>query len=640
VGSASSGAPIGRRVSRYGEHEPEKRYKKERGQAVHKISETVVTSRGSFSQSSWGPTLLLQIAVLVLLVFPFVSATFRDNDQATILGAAWQIAHHQAPFLHAVFYNFDKQWGVFLALSWLYWLFPHADPVLAANMLLVILASLAWISLGFRMGRVRDAPLPLSLPILLSPVLILYMPYLGTAWFSLALLLLAFFFVGNRRSKLSLTVGLFLVVAAAACRGDVALAIPALALSQESRFRPSQLVRQPLPWLLGLAAVLPVLVGKLMAGSRIPDTNPLSFDPKSYFGFLLFGLTPAVIGILLLEILVFGAFAARKRRFRIFYLCLAIAPLIPLGFYSLQQYTLRYFFLTIASVLFVASSRRSVWLYRSVHHQHLQKTRRISAALISLTILPWLIGFKIPVLIHPRLTITDPTRFPTGDGEFPMYAYLGFQGGVLFKDHLAIDHNQKIWLASKSVSYDTCSDGTVPFLITPMSNFIEFAIRLQHKEPKPIDYMAESPCGLAYVDVRSIVRGYRPTTRDGAFFEDQVVFASTTHNGQLIARIDSKGQRTSEAGILEKLCSSFGQRNVEIFTGTQLNFSVQPGLRYAVFSKQPCQIRLDSQPVAKTAGLIQATWSGSLKGPFRAEANCPAAGSGWIRTTLPPYMGL
>ncbi len=143
--------------------------------------------------------LLLQMIVLLMLVWPFVSATFRDNDQATILDSAWQLAHHQASFLHAIFYNFDKQWGVFLVLSWLYRCFPRTDPVLAANVLLTILASIAWISLGFRMGRTRNAPLALVLPILLSPVLILYIPYLGSAWFSLAFLLLAFFFLGGRR---------------------------------------------------------------------------------------------------------------------------------------------------------------------------------------------------------------------------------------------------------------------------------------------------------------------------------------------------------------------------------------------------------------------------------------------------------
>ncbi|MDQ2712301.1 MAG: hypothetical protein M3Y24_08750, partial [Acidobacteriota bacterium] len=195
--------------------------------------------------------LILQGTVLCLLVCPFVSAVFRDNDQAAILSGSWQIAHRQASFLHATFYNFDKQWGTFLALSALYRLLPRVDPVLAANAALVFVASLAWLSLGIRMGRTRNPPLALVLPILLSPVLILYMPFLGTGWFSLAFLLLAFFFLGNVKSKTSQFIGLLFVVVAAACRADVVLSIPALVLSQSSRTGFLSLLRRPFLWLAG-----------------------------------------------------------------------------------------------------------------------------------------------------------------------------------------------------------------------------------------------------------------------------------------------------------------------------------------------------------------------------------------------------
>ncbi len=579
----------------------------------------------------------IQVLVLLLLVWPFVSATFRDNDQAAILDGAWQLARHQASPLHAVFYNFDKQWGVFLVLSWLYRFFPHSDPVLAANVLLTILASLAWVSLGLRMGRTRNAPLPLVLPVLLSPVLILYIPYLGSAWFSLAFLLMAFFFLGRPGSKAMLALAIASVAAAAACRGDVVLAIPALAFSQMSCARFLVLVRRPLPWLLVVAAILPVLTGKVMAGSTIPDTNPLSFDVRTYLGFLIFGLTTVLVALLVLTAALALKFAVQKRYFRIFYICLAVAPLIPLGFYSLQLYTLRYLFLTIASILFVISSRRSVWVYRS-----LSRSRSwIPGTLIGLTVLPWFVGFNAPTLNHMSLTVSDPTRFPTGDGQFPMGAYLGFEWQVLFRDHLQIDHNQRIWSASRSVVYESCSDGTVPFLITPMSNFIEFAIRLQNKQPEPIDYLSESACGIAYVDVRSIIRGYRPTPRDGKFFDDQILFASTINKGELIARVDAKGRQTQEARVLKKLAALFGTRAVEIFIGTPSRIPMQPGLRYAIFSTRQCQIRIGGQPAPATDNLIRAEWVGSLETRRNtAEATCSGGLSGWARTVLPPYMGL
>ncbi len=560
--------------------------------------------------------LAVQSFVLILLVYPFVGAIFRDNDQATILGGAWQIAHYQASFLHATFYNFDKQWGVFLALSWLFRLFPLADPVLAANLLITVVASLAWLSLGVRTGRTRNAPVPLLMPVLLSPVLVLYIPYFGTGWFSLAFLLLSFFFLGNFTSRSSQAIGLILLAAAAACRGDVVLAAPALALSQTSRKRPGNLLRSPLLWLIAGAATFPVLAGKLMAASAIPDTNPLSFDARSYFGFLLFGLTPAMLILLLLSIAVFISAAMRKLRFWFFYLCLAVSPLIPLGFYSMQLYTLRYLFLTIACILFLVASRRSLALYHASFRKYPQRAPWLAAVLTGVTVAPWLVGFNVPLLNRPRLTFADPTRFPTGDGKFPMGAYLGFESQILFHDHLQIDHNQKIWSAARSVNYQACGDGTVPFLITPMSNFIEFAIRRQNKRPLAIDYMAESPCGTAYVDVRSVIRGYRPVPRDGAMFQEDISFVSSTDNGEIIARIDSKGSQTDEARTLEKLRKTLGEREVEIFTGATLHKPEEPGLHYAVFSQQVCD---KHAPV---------------------EAICTDGLTGWARTTLPEYMGL
>ncbi len=569
--------------------------------------------------------------MLFLLVYPAVSATFRDNDQAIILSSSWQLARHQAHFFHATFYNFDKQWAAFLGLSVLYRIFPRVDPVLAPNVMLVCLASLAWLSLAFRTGRSHNAPLPLLLPILLSPVLILYMPFFGTGWLSLAFLLLAFFFLGSVSSHFGRGAAVVALALAAACRGDVALAVPALALSQMSRGRIAGLLRRPLPWFLAAAAVLPVFAGKWMAGSRIDDTNPLSFDLRSYLVFVFFGLSPAVLGLLLIVVALFVGLSLRRRRFRLFYAAVALTPLLPLAFYSLQMYTLRYFFLTTASVLFVVSSRRSVWLYRSFVGRRPSAWRKSAAALTALTILPWLVGLHWPVLDEPRLTASNPTRFPTGDGHFPMGAYLGFAWQALFVDHEAIDHNQKIWLAARSVPYQSCPDGTVPFLYTPMSNFLEFAIRLQNKTPRPIDYLAQSPCGLAYVDVRSIFRGYRPTPRDGPLLQKRITFSSTVDNGQLIATIHSRQPRSLEAQLLEELRHAFGTRDVEVFLGNSLRIPVEPGRKYAVFSEQPCG------PNGATS-LIQSTWTGDSE--ERREATCPGPLSGWARTVLPPYMGM
>ncbi|MDQ2712300.1 MAG: hypothetical protein M3Y24_08745, partial [Acidobacteriota bacterium] len=391
-------------------------------------------------------------------------------------------------------------------------------------------------------------------------------------------------------------------------------------------------------------AIIPVYIGKALAGATIPDANPLSFDPKAYFGFLLFGLTPSILALLLVSTLVWVWIAARKHRFWFFYASLAVAPLVPFVFYSFQLYTLRYLFLTIAAILFIVSSRRSVCLFRSFVRSRRRAGQWTAASLAALTLAPWLVGLNVPALDHPSLTVSNPTRFPTGDGRFPMAAYLGFQAQVLFRDHLAVDHNQQIWLASRTVAYESCADGTVPFLVTPMSNFIEFAIRLQNKKTRAIDYMAQSPCGLAYVDARSIIRGYRPTDRDGPIFKEQITFVSSAGNGQLIARIDARGKQTEEARALKDLRSILGERNTEIFLSrSSLHIGLEPGLKYAIFSGQPCQIALSGNDLPMqltTHGLVRGAWTSSLLEKNQtASMACTGPFSGWARTVSPAYMG-
>ncbi len=583
-----------------------------------------------------GRRVALQIVVLLTLVYPFVSSTFRDNDQATILSSSWQLARGQAPFFHASFYNFDKQWGVFLALSWLFRLRPRADPILAANVLLTVLVTVSWICLGIRTRRV---PLPLLLPVLFAPVLILYMPFLGTGWFSLAFLLLAFCCLGQRSSAVGRTAGLGLVAIAAACRADVALAIPALGLSLVAREHVRNLWKRSQLWELAAAAVLPVLVGKWMAGAGAPDSNPYSFDLRAFAGFLFFGLSPAMLVLLAAVFLAFMKVARQKRRFRVFYVALAVSLLVPLGFYLPQLYTLRYFFLTIAVVLFVSTSRRGVCLYRATG----RPWRWMPAGLVAVTIAPWLVGWRLPVLRHPSLTLTNPTRFPSGDGQFPMGAYLGFAWQTRTRDRLEIDHNQKMWLAAESVQYEACADGRVPFLITPMSNYLELAIRLQGKEPRAIDYMAESACGMAYVDARSIMRGYRPDVRDGAFFEDEMTEASRVENGQMIVRVNMRGRRSALSRVLEELPRALDRRQGEIFawggSSSQRSVPIAEGIRYAVFGEGPCTVQKEKVQRPVGLALIWAAWTGSGR-EQTVRVNCGSGFAGWARSELPAYLGM
>ena len=600
----------------------------------------------------WGLFIYLAM-VLAVLVYPFTSSTFRDNDQAAFLSGAWQLAHNQTPFWHAWFYNYDKQWGTFLALSWFYRLLPHWDPVYVGNLMQVIVVSAAWITIAFRTGRNRKAPIVLLLPIVASPALILYAPFLGTSWLSLAFLMLAFYVVGsNRKWNIGLAAGLIFV--AAACRGDVILAIPAFVLSQTSRTSILRILKRPYAWLMTVAAIAPVIIGKLIDIHPSADSNPFGFDWRGYLGVLVFGLTPAILILVLWIFSSYTNFAIRRRRFRFFYFATALSPLIPLAFYTPQLYTIRYFFLTIASTLFIVSDRRSGVIYRAQLVRYRAKARYSAAALVVITLSPWFVGLNLRSLWHPQLIVANATRFPTGDGHFPMGAYLSFDREVLFEDHFRIDHNQGIWLAAESVPYDTCGDGTVPIEFTPMANYLELAVRLQRKTPKIINSLQQSPCGVLFIDSRSLTRKMVTTNAEARRLLSQrvTIVSQTANTGQAILRISESDHPSADAELFTDIRKVFAGRDFEIFfndpSRQDASFSLRtdPGSRYVFFSDDgKCEVTgyspIRSALTLLHTGMLRAFWPDMPTGhPQKLAVECSGRMSGWARTVLPGYMGI
>jgi hypothetical protein len=214
-----------------------------------------------------------------------------------------------------------------------------------------------------------------------------------------------------------------------------------------------------------------------------------------------------------------------------------------------------------------------------------------------------------------------------------MGAYLAFAWQTRFRDHMVIDHNQKIWLAARSTNYEPCSDGAVPLLITPMSNFVEFAIRLQQKTPLPIDYIAQSGCGAVYVDARSIFRGIRPDTRDGDFFSYGMNFVSGDDGGEAIVRVSRNASQTRETRLIRAIRDALEKHEAEMFRSLPARIRTEPGLTYLIYSERPC---LGSAGTS----LIRRNWKAKRSETVDIDPQCLAPFAGWARTTLPPYMGL
>jgi hypothetical protein len=403
---------------------------------------------------------------------------------------------------------------------------------------------------------------------------------------------------------------------------------------------------------MAAAAIMPIFIGKLIDLHPSADTNPLGFDWRGYLGVLVFGLTPAVLLLVVWTLFSYGNLTVRKRRFRFFYGATALAPFIPLAFYTPQLYTIRYFFLTIASALFIVSSRRSTVIYRAQMTHY--RSRVAAAALAVVAIAPWFIGVNLRWLWHPDFTFTNPTRFPTGDGHFPMGAYLSFDREVLFEDQFRIDHNQRIWLAAESVPYETCSDGTVPIEFTPMTNYLELAVRLQKKTPKIVFDLHDSPCGILFIDSRSLTRELVTDNREARKLLTQkvTIVSQQANTGQPILRIAESDHPSPDAELFSDIRKVFRGKDFEIYfntlAGQAAHFIIHtdPTSRYIFFSDGgSCTVTVDGRtsPGVRPleTGMLRAFWQDAPAGSsHKLEATCSGESSGWARTVLPGYMGI
>ncbi len=444
-------------------------------------------------------SLAVSIALVALTLYSLGSA-FRDNDQAMFLFGGIELAHGHYSTPQTPIYNFDKQWGTYFLLDLLFRILPHIDPVLGGNALQAALLLPALLACIFIMHRYSRTPAWLYLPLVSSPALLLYLPFLASASMSLAFLLFA---LASLRRRRRILLAAMCVAAAAACRGDAVLVVPVMICSTLPRSSAWSLLRSRSAWLLSAAAVLPVLIGKLIDSRRESDFAGFAFHPLVFAGFMMFAL--GIGALLILCAILFCQFTIvlKRTRFRVFYLLEWLAVLTPIAFYWPQLYSPRYLFLTLFAIICMVSSRRTLLLLQST-------PPAFSWAVIVIALLPWGVGLKIPDLHHVGPTLQQPTVFPTADGAFPMGAFAAFTYNLVSREHFDLDHNQKTWDSARTVDYRTCPGGIVPILNSPMRNYLMLAAELQNERPQFIRAVADSPCGFAYLDSRSIVRGDIP----------------------------------------------------------------------------------------------------------------------------------
>jgi hypothetical protein len=163
------------------------------------------------------------------LVIWMVGDGLRNNDQAAYINGALQLARGEISPWRADLFNYDKQFATYWLLAGLFRILGPRSVLLLPNLAQALLLCATVVALI--LYKLRHAPVSLILPFALCPVLVLSAPFMGTGLISFSFLLLGFSLL-RCGHPVQRTSAYLLITIAAACRADVALAIPTLVLTE------------------------------------------------------------------------------------------------------------------------------------------------------------------------------------------------------------------------------------------------------------------------------------------------------------------------------------------------------------------------------------------------------------------------
>jgi hypothetical protein len=447
-----------------------------------------------------------QLALLLLFVIPAVQSVARDNDQASLVTGAMQIARHQISPFHDGLYLFDKQYGTYFLLAGAFKLLPGIDPLTLGNAILVLLYGTGSI-VAFYAAEKSGFSRRIGIMLCLVPSLILYAPFLGTSQLSLAFLLLSYPLLINRAGA-KFYVGLLMFALAMTMRVDALFCVPAIYTAISARRTLRQVLVDKAMWLLVAAVAIPLVIGRLIAAKSIYLSAEHFFIFSYYAALLVFA-----IGVpWLASAIAFSAFslraASRRRRWFAFYTVMAASIWCSLIYYSVQMYSARYFFPAFFSSFVLLSSRRGRCWFRWAIRNRCSTPRAMVTGLTALSFAPWLIGVHLFSLHSARPTLFHPSLIPTSDGVVPMGALAAFQASLIAR-HGVVDHNQQSLLSARSVRYRPCPDGRVTVYFSGMSSFIMQAAEEQgFRSWIVVQEDTSSTCSKGrYIELRALIHG-------------------------------------------------------------------------------------------------------------------------------------
>lgn len=410
----------------------------------------------------------LLVAVFAVLSLSCLGELVRKNDQVAILSGAIDLSrgHVQS---WANYYQYDKCYVLYWVLAGVFKLTRSLSPVVVGNAFVCLFF---WGALFFFVRRQPRVSRVALLACCCAPAILFNAVYVNSSVFASAFLLIAVVLLSGHGRSVGVAAGLSLF-AATGSRIDIVLLLPFLIWHfMPASFFGARMFRWKKVWLIGLSALAALGLGLAQRETATIMVDPL-FNLKVLAGYTAFGFGAMSLLYVAAMVVLLSA-AVRVRGHRLFYLGGAIALLVPVLFYLGQLHTPRYFFRACEATLLFFCSRRGRVLFGAFGWR--KPVRVITCAGC---VLPLVLGLNLDDIRRPQLTLRNATCFPSGDGYYPMGAYLHFMTRLKRANREPIDHNQLVWAAVKSADLDFKA-GPVPVLWSPMFGYFMLRASLEN----------------------------------------------------------------------------------------------------------------------------------------------------------------
>ena len=464
---------------------------------------------------------LLLALPFLLLTFVATSDVIREGDQASLLDGMFQLVAGNNPF-HIGLYNYDKQYITF----WLGALLIHLKQLLRlpfSEIYLTNLLSYLLLWSGFlsvlSIARHSTVLLLVALCVLTAPSFLLQTPFLSAAAISSGFLLwLAWSLLKDRPSPL--LVSALLTVAAIGARADAVLAMPLLLWLASPSAELGKLIRSRQSWIVVGASVFAIILGKLIYPGQGIDTNSFFLYPSIFITYFVFGLGAAgALYLFCVLAIARRAAVAPTMRERLYMGVGIVFILMPFLFYAAQLLSIRYWMLTVDTVICFGCAPRGQAIIQQFPFPSLKRV--LGIILVVLCLLPLAVGVQFPFLKSPRITLTTPTLFPTADGVMPMGAYTRFLVPRLSNANTQfVDHNQVLWQAAQNISFELGSSGSVPVLETHVPMYIRLAATMQGKRSELIPPEKSAGYPFLYAESRSFTKEWTELNNPDGYKHD------------------------------------------------------------------------------------------------------------------------